>query len=131
MCLINAAVHVAVENDADTNAGAYRYVNEARLVLACSPSSFAQRGGIGIIFDRGCHPEGFLQILNRILSSPMGKKVYIADLAGKRIHRAGGADADPFQLCTCLGDGCFQHRDRSLKCALVRSMPFRRTLQAS
>src|SRR5881409_2894243 len=55
MRLVHSSIDMSLENNARTNAGTYRHVNQPRLIPSRSPAGFTQSGGIGIILHCDGH----------------------------------------------------------------------------
>src|SRR5271165_4286433 len=94
MSAVDAAVELAVENDAAADSGSNGYVDQARVLAASAPSGLGQGGGITVIFEGDADVEDIGQIFDRIRLAPSRKKVYFAKLATHGIHRACRSDAD-------------------------------------
>src|SRR5437867_11365670 len=86
MRLVHTSIDMSLENNARTNAGTYRHVNQPRLIPSRSPAGFTQSGGIAIILHCAGHAEYLLQILAWFLPPPMGKEVHFPDFAVNWIH---------------------------------------------
>src|SRR5712671_937481 len=126
MRLVHTAVDMPVKNDAGANAGPHRHINQPRLIFPCTPSGFAQGGGIPIIFERYGHAEYLLQVLDWVLPSPMRKETHVADFAGERINRPRGSDSNAVKLHPGAGNGLPQHGYRAIERAFVRPVSLRR-----
>src|SRR5947199_4691252 len=119
MRLVHTSIDMSLENNARTNAGTYRHVNQPRLIPSRSPAGFTQSGGIGIILHCDGHAEYLLQILGWILPPPMGKEVHVTDFAGEWIHRPRRPDSNALEVGSSTGHGCSQHVRRAIECTLV------------
>src|SRR5712691_8457979 len=89
---------MAIEDDAATNAGANRDVDQPRLATSCAPCGFRQCARISVVFQRDLDSEEPAQISHRVLPAPAGKEVQIAKFAGNGIDRAGRSHADSSNL---------------------------------
>ena len=94
MRIVDAAINLAVEDQADSDAGADSDVNQARFVAACAPTRLTESGGVRIILDGHADLKSTLEIFDGIFPVPVGEEIDITDLAGQRINRTGGTNAD-------------------------------------
>src|SRR5579872_711755 len=109
MGAVDAAIELSVENHSPANAGTDGYVDQARSILACAPSSFGQGSGVAVIFKCDPHVENLRKIVDWTLASPSRKKVNVAKLAADRIDRTCGSDADAREFYASLGRSFAQH----------------------
>ena len=110
MGIVDPAINLAIEDQANTNACADRYVDQTRFVASCAPPRFAKGRGVGIVFYGNTDGEGAFEVLDWIFSIPVGKEIDIANFAGKRIDGSGRADADASDF---LGGYCFSFTKHS------------------
>ena len=87
MRAIDAAVKLAIENDAATDAGSHRDVDQSITISPRAPSGFGQSGGVTVVLQSDLDVKHARKIADRALSSPAGKKIYVTKLAAHGIHR--------------------------------------------
>src|SRR5208282_4253797 len=77
---------------------------QARLGSSRSPAQFAERGGIGIVFQSRRDSKFPRQNLYRIAALPSRQIIHVAEDAGGAVERTGATDPNPSQL----GPGLFR-----------------------
>src|SRR5262245_5531213 len=118
MRTIHTAVELAIDDNAGTNSGSDRYINESRFISSGSPASFRQSGSIGIIFHRDGNAKDFLQIVYRILTAPVRKEIDITNFAGKWIDRSSRTNSDAGEFHSSIRNSITQHCYRPIQSVL-------------
>src|SRR5690242_15163418 len=88
MKIVDAAVQLAIEQDADTDTRSNRDVDQIFLASSGAPSGFAEGSGVAVIFHGHIDLKGPLQIPNETLALPLRKEIHVAELSGERIQRS-------------------------------------------
>jgi hypothetical protein len=93
MGTVSATIHFSVQNDSRSNTRANCNPDEAAFSPAHSPSRFAQRSSVCIVFESSGHSKHIGKIGDGIPPYPARKRIHISKFAGNRVGWSRTPDA--------------------------------------